>query len=507
MNKRLFLLFFLFCILIVVSFFAFQKLNKKNVQSTDNSKVLKNELNLLDKQNLVEIEQKIKNENLNQSQEDVSKKARIELLKKRFALRSMISSWNELFDLWQYDKAIETFEEILKENPEDEKIIRKLAFSYFKIKDFDKAVFYYEKMLSFLDEEDKKNYILSLIYRLNKKDLDNIKKTWDKIKNLSLSLDEKIYYINSLECLINKNLCVKNFEKYFEKNKEIKFEPLLEIKNSIKNFENFWSEEPYYKNTLITWAFYKNKLYTISISFWEKVLSKFPDYNPILFIVGTSYYEIADYNNAKSFLLKYYEKNSNDEKVSYLLWDINFKLWDYVASNMYYQASLKNNFKNALDIQRKLAYNYYLLWDKKSMLNVFSNIIDDENSTIDDFSLWIYWSIIEWKNLTRIKWSKKWIKKFENNNWYEIFYWYLWWVYREEKDLEKREEYLKIWYNINPKNPLLLLNYWYLELEKENYKKAIIYFKRTKIINWNWEFWELASKEIKEIEDYFNLNK
>jgi tetratricopeptide (TPR) repeat protein len=248
-------------------------------------------------------------------------------------------------------------------------------------------------------------------------------------------------------------------------------------------------------------------MFSISNILAEKLLTQKPNYKPILLILWKWYYELWDLENAKKYLENYYKLEPKDNSIAYILWVINFKLRDYIASNLYYNAALENWFEPKIELERKLAYNYYLLWDKRLMLNMFSYLINEENSTIDDYSLWIYNTILEWRTLNAISRSEKWLKKFFWNDWYEIFYAYLWWISRENWDFEKSREYLEAWLKINPKNPLITLNMWYLEEFEERYNLALVYFKRTININWDWEFWELAKKEVLEIEKYLEKIK
>jgi hypothetical protein len=53
--------------------------------------------------------------------------------------------------------------------------------------------------------------MLSLIYEVDLKNKTNIKETSEKIKILDIPKDEKIYYINSLNCTINLHDCKKIF--------------------------------------------------------------------------------------------------------------------------------------------------------------------------------------------------------------------------------------------------------------------------------------------------------
>jgi tetratricopeptide (TPR) repeat protein len=101
-------------------------------------------------------------------------------------------------------------------------------------------------------------------------------------------------------------------------------------------------------------------------------------------------------------------------------------------------------------------------------------------------------------------WSERGIKKFEWQNGVEIFYGYMWWIERESGNIEKAEKLIKDWLNINPRNPLLTLNNGYLEKAKGNNNLAMIYFKRTINLNGEWEFWELAQKEVEIIENILN---
>jgi hypothetical protein len=58
------------------------------------------------------------------------------------------------------------------------------------------------------------------------------------------------------------------------------------------------------------------------------------------------------------------------------------------------------------------------------------------------------------------------------------------------------EKFLKLWYKIDIRNPLVTLNLWYLYETLEDYKKSKIYFERTIAINSDWEFGSLAKKEL-----------
>lgn len=427
---------------------------------------------------------------------------KIETLRKRFTLRWTIARWDNFTLSNQLVLALNEYGRAFKQNPKDEQIIKKLALTYFELKRFSNAIEEFSKIEKFLNKDDIEKYLLSLIYLTNYKSEENIKITLDKINSLNLNDEEKFYYSNVVNSAIDFHLSKKNFEDYFNNNQNLTFQNLINLKNALINYKNFQMNDIYYKDALIIWTLFNDKMFSVSNILAWKLLDEKPNYKPMILVMWKWYYELWDLENAKKYLEIYYNLEPKDTSITYTLWTINFKLHDYVTSNLYYNAALKNWFTPKIELQRKLAYNYYLLWDKRLMLNMFSYLLNENDANIDDFSLGIYHAILEWRNLNAVSRSERWLSKFNWQPWYEIFYAYLWWISREDHNLEKSREYLTTWIKINPKDPLLTLNMWYLEEFEEKYNLALVYLKRTININWDWEFWELAKKEVEEIEKY-----
>lgn len=436
---------------------------------------------------------------------DYDKEAQMEVLRKRFSLRWTIARWDN-YSVWnQPILALNEYIKALRQSPNDEQIIKKLAWVYFDLKRYKNSGNTYKEVLPSLTYQEKEKYILTLLYTTDFKNAQEIKTITHEIKNIWISKEDIFYYINSVNCAISFHECKKNFETYFKNFPSITSEKLKNVQKALTNYQNFQIDNLYYKDALLIWALFQDKLYTISNFLSANMLIEKPDYQPILLIIWKWYYELGDLENAKKYLENYYSLDPKELNITYILWDINFRLKDYLTSNLYFNSALKNGFEPKIELQRKLAYNYYLSGDKRSMLNVFWYLVEEKNASIDDFSLWIYHAILEWRNSNAINWANRWIEKFKNIEWYEIFYWYLGWIYREEKNFEKAWEYLKKWLEINGKNPLITLNLGYLEEWLEKYNIALVYFKRTINLNGDWEFWELAKAEMIEIEKYLKV--
>lgn len=487
MNKKIIIsIWIIFALIITLSFgYYFYNSNSKN-------KVIKDELSKLNSQN--EIENNSENSN-----------DKISILRKRFFVKWLIEKWDNYMNSNTPYLALNEYFKAYTKNPTDSQIIKKIALVYFELKNYKKTLEYFDKIKNDISWDDLEKYVLANIYTLNTKD----KRTFDNaLKNITessvLNDEEKFYYTNSINCIISFHTCKKTFQEYISNNPELKTQKIKNIKSAIDNYNNFQSWNTYYKDSLIIAELFKDRLYTITNYLWASLLKSKIDYKPFILMVWKWAYEIWDLKKSKEYLEKYYKLEPLDPKVSFLLWNIAYRSKDYLTSNMYYTASLSNWFENKVDIKRKIIYNYYVLWDKKTMFYMFDSLLEEKDSNIDDYSLAIYRNILDWNTQKWILLSDKWLQKFNNIEWFEIFYWYLGWIYREKNDLISANNYLETWIKINSKNPLITLNMWYLATLNNDYNKALIYLKRTQNMNPDWEFWNLAKAQEKEIEKFMN---
>lgn len=488
--------------LIIVFLFLGKNDNNKNIK--DNTKysswiVINEKLEkIIDNTNN---DIKEKEEDDNQNEKNIKTSENKSNNKKRFSIRWIVLKWDFYLQNNHPTLALAKYISAHKRNEDDEKIIAKIAETYQSLKNFNNAKTYYQKIKD--NSLYTQKYIENLFYDANLEDKEQFNYIANEINKLKIDSNDKIYYINSLYCLKKLDKCKENFRKEIDILTwswiDISWTKMENIKNAIEKYDNFKVKNSYYEDSLVIWSLYENKLYPITSELWEKILDKKPWYKAMLLIVWKSYYELWKYKKAKEKFESYYELEANTPNIAYLLGNINYELKDYISSNLYYNAAIKNWYKNKIDLKRKLIYNYHLLWDQNGMMKVFTFLIEEDDYEIDDISLAIYHAIINKKVLKAISWANSAIKKYPEE---EIFYWYLWWIYREEWDYKKSEKYLKKWLKMNLRNPMICLNYWYLLELKEEYKKALIYFKRTVSANKEWEFWELAKKEIEIIESY-----
>ena len=410
-------------------------------------------------------------------------KEKIEKLKKRLALKWLISEWDQYLRNDEYTSALKSYIQAHKENKADEQIIRKLADTYFKMHKFQTALKYYMEIIDW-DGIDTNRVALTLLYSEKYTTPEEILKIKEDLNKIWLTKDEYFYYENSITCLIDFHQCKLQYDTYRKDlnttwetiEKEITSHELLEIKESIRNYRNFQLDEIYFKDAIIIWGFYINKNYPIAIRLGEKLLQEKENYRPILKILADSYYKLWDYTNARKYLSLYYQLDKTDPWIAYLLWVVSSEFSDYVLSNIYLEKALENGYTPTIEIRRKLVYNYFLLESEENITHTFYELIEkEEEYQRNDLELAIYYYILYWEYNQATIWAKEWMERYPTE---ENFHGYLGWIEKELWNIEKAKEEMQKWLDINPKNDFLNYNMWLLEKEIWNTSTAFVYFKK-----------------------------
>ncbi len=420
----------------------------------------------------------------------------IEKLRNRLKLKWLIVKWDVYLKNEQPTLALKIYLEAYKESPEDEKIIKKIWNTYFEMEKFKEAYDYYKKIKDY-GGFDKERAILTLFYSKDFNNIVDIKDVKKELKTLNLDKEETFYYENSLTCITDFHQCKKDLNTFLNENQKIENKNLLELKKAIENYQNFKTEEIYYKDALLAWAYYTNKLYPISIFIGKEILKEKNNYKPIMKIIARSQFEIWNYESSKKTLTDYYAIDESDSWVAFLLWVIDSKLHEYILSNIHLNKALELWYDPRIDVRRRLIHNYFMIWNTEKLLSEFEALVKEENAETEDLQLAIYYHIINDDLDFAMRWAKKWMEKFPDD---DMFYGYLWWILKEKNKFEEANDILKKWLEINPRNPMILLNIWYAEKLQWNTNKSIVYFKKTVKLNPEWEFWQIAQDEIDTME-------
>lgn len=428
--------------------------------------------------------QKIENDTFKEI--TITPEEKIEQFKRRLNFKSIIRKWDFYNIKNMKETALEEYFVAYRRLKSDHVLEKKIADTYFEMKNYSKAYSYYKKIPpSELDDKYKEKIVKTLLYTWEK----NMR---DEFGRINLDKNLKDYYDKVLVCYTWIANCIKEIKSYSWTSEKINI-----IKKDISDYESIWHTDPNSKYAILAWNFMKNKDFLATAVISQETLQKRPNYSSVLKLAWFSYYELWDYKNSNNFLQKYYEIDPKDIKVTYLLWIVNFYLEDYISSNLYFNAAVLNWYRPKNELQKRLAYNYYILWDKKNILKVFRYILDEEDVTIDDYTVAIFTAIEEREYSKASLRSDKWLKKFPNS---DMMYAFRWWIYRIKNEQLKSLNDLNLSLNINPRNAVALFNLWIINFERWYYKEAINNFESTIEVDSNWTFGEQSKIKLTEVK-------
>jgi len=441
--------------------------------------------------------------------------SKIDILRKRLSFKWLIQDGDMHFQNKEYTRALVKYLEVNKKTPDDQSIINKIWNIYYSLNRYNQAYKYYSQIIDY-SQLNQHRAIKSLFFSEDIK-LNNLEKIKWEIALFNISETEKFYYNNSLECTKDFHECRKKFHEYF-KNREnpteawsweiivtdgIIFDELENINNAIQNYENFQYDDLSYKAALISWAYFENWLYPIAIATSEDILKESPDYRPLIKIIARSYYEMWKYIEAKKFLIQYNWLWDNEPEISYFLWIIHQKLREYTRSTIQLRKSLKLWFENSIDVKRRLIFNYYNLWDSEKMLNIFSEMINENMNQItdQDISLAIFYNILYDKIEIANDFTSIALEKFPES---DVFYAYTGWILLQSENLTDQilleaDSQLQKWLAINNKSPMISLTLWQLEEKRNNKDKAFIYYKQTISLDKWGEYGKFAKTKLESL--------
>ena len=445
------------------------------------------------------------------NQEKVRQK--IEKIKKRLALKGLISQGDEYFRNDQLTPALKKYLQAHKQNKNDEKIIQKLGDTYFEMHRYSLAEKYYEKLIHYSGFK-KEKYAQSILYQGAFNTPEEQRDIIEKLANADSSSEEIFYYTTLFQCLENFSECVNEFQQYREAptlwtietigeentqsyTLEITNAKIIEIKTAIQNYENFQTQQTYFKDALVIWALYQNQSYPLAIHLWKELLTTKNDYKPIIKIIADSYYELWDYENAKTYLSQYYEQDTSDKWVAYLLGVIHGDEGEHILSNIYLNKALENGYTPTINIRRTLIHNYFILESEENIIATFYDLIENEaEHDKSDLELAIYYYILYEKYEQARLWIQKGMEKYPTE---ENFHGYLGWIELENGNTQEAKAHIQAWLEINDKNTFLNYNMGRVQKQSWNIGAALVYFKRVIKTDPNGEFALGANKEIEAL--------
>jgi tetratricopeptide (TPR) repeat protein len=321
------------------------------------------------------------------------KKERAKVLIKRAEYLATNNEYHEAF--WLYERA-------LRLSPSDE-IERKLAHIAFRDKNFQRSSDLYKKFSRDLYLSEKEEFLHALRYT---GDEEFVTALW----NLDLPEEVRKGFEVSWKCEHEFISCENAIRTY-----PYDYAPIRDLKSALKNYENLGNKDPSYKEALLVGAFYKNQDFTTAMRVGENILRRKPDYRPILKIVGFSAFMTGQYERAQGVLGKYKKLEPKDAEADFILGLLHFEKEDYETSNIYFNKAVLGGYKPKTVVERKLAYNYYVLDLPKNMFQVLGYLMLEPDVTEPDITNAIYLALLHDETRNAGEWIKIGHEKFPDS--------------------------------------------------------------------------------------------
>lgn len=303
----------------------------------------------------------------------------------------------------EYSEAAQLYERVIRLTPSDE-IERKLAHIAFRAKNFQRSSDLYKKYSDDLYQSEKEELLHALRYTGD----DEFVKTLAKI-DIPENIREAFRV--SWKCEHEFISCETAIREY-----KYNYGPINDLKNALKNYEGLGNKDPSYKEALLIGAFYKNQDYTTAMKIGENVLRRKPDYRPILKIVGFSAFMIDQYERAQWVLSKYKKLEPRDAETDFILGLIQFERQDYETSNIYFNKAVLGGYRPKSVVERKLAYNYFVLDLPKNMFQVLGYLVMEPDATEADITNAIYLALSYEETRNAGEWIKIGKERFDSSD-------------------------------------------------------------------------------------------
>jgi len=382
----------------------------------------------------------------------------------------------------EFKEALNIYERVLNLEASSD-IERKAAHAAFQTKQFQKSITWYANNKKDLSLAEKEELIKSMRYIGDK----NFTQSLTELELPSYLVDS---YKLSWTCEYEFISCESAIRSY-----GYEYEPIMELKEVLNSYESLGDKSSSYKQALLVGVWYKNGDYTTALKVGQNIIKNKPDYRPVLKIVGFSAYMVRQYNLAQLYLAQYKKLEPKDPEVDFILGLILFDKWDYETSNIYFNHAVLGGYKPKIVVERKLAYNYWLLEKPKNMLQVLGYLVLNDDATELDITNAIYLALKQDGARNAQEWIKIGLVKFPNSlDLLALQAWY----YRVTDNKKQAQIIVDEVLAKNNKNLVALMQAGILAFDAGNTQKAFGYFQKAKVIdaggNWSETIEEYLAK-------------
>jgi tetratricopeptide (TPR) repeat protein len=299
------------------------------------------------------------------------------------------------------EEALSYYLSVQEKLPNDQVVRKKTAHVYFLMKNWAKAYEEYIKApLSELHTDEKEELLRSLFFD---------ESTFDRLgelTRLSLPADTLEYYTLVDTCYTGIHNCIITIDSYTGA-----IGSITELKWQIESAEKITTDYQY-RNLLVAAKFYEQGMYRVTEKLLLEILKNRPDYTEIKKMLGFSLFHLGKYEEARKYILEYLELNPKDLESIIYLGELYHFLGDYISSNLYLNNAIIAWYTPKINLERRLSYNYALLWDTVGMLKVLNYLLRSDGVSDDDFAVAVSVALDEWELPKADLWAREGMARF-----------------------------------------------------------------------------------------------
>jgi len=411
---------------------------------------------------------------------------RAELAKNRRKELNSLRKWDYFIVKNNPEDALAYYLQVEEKLPDDIVVKKKIAHAYYLQKNWKQAYRYFLQVpISELKKQELDELVGSLFF-----DETQVDRLWE-IAKFSFSPEQRDYYKIIDTCYSGIHNCIIAIESYSWASQE-----LISLKKTSLDSQKITSDYQF-RNFSVATEFYMHGDFRASERLSTEILQVRPDYIEVLKLAGFSAFELGKFSQAKTLLLDYLEKNPKDLDTIIKLWEINYILGDYIASNLYLNNAILAWVNPKTNLERRLAYNYYMLGDSLGMIKVISYLLQEPDVVEDDFAVAISLALGRGENVRAFAWAQEGIGRYPTSS--IIFPLYLT-TLRLSGQSEQALDLIRTTTGAFASVPVVALEHGILLSEKKQYDEARELFESVRDADQNADFSLEATSLLEELD-------
>jgi tetratricopeptide (TPR) repeat protein len=302
------------------------------------------------------------------------------------------------------EEALSHYLTIQEKLPKDQVVRKKTAHVYFLMKRWaDAYATYIQVPLSELSESEEVEMLSALFFDETR--IDRL----SELSRLDISSGSLDYYRVVDTCYTTVHDCIVRLQGYSGSSARV-----IELRDQITAATKI-TDDYQYRNLLVAAKFYTQGMYRATDNILGAVLAERADYSEVKKMLGFALAELGKYEAAKKYLLEYLDKNPEDTESIIRMGEITAKLGDLISSNLYMNNAIASWYEPRTDLERRLAYNYSLLWDTVGVIKVVNYLLQESDATEDDFAVGISLALNDGQYTRAESWSRAWLEKYSDS--------------------------------------------------------------------------------------------